>query len=140
MNGMLLFQNKLYAQGTVVKIYEKYKEKFKFNSYIVFVKYDSQNKLYCFTSLHNSWDTFHIPQDQLYVYIECIFAPCFTNKLETCSKAKPQYIEGIVSAWIWYILIMVFALFLAGVENVIMVWILASVVFFNWRRRKINGE
>ena len=61
-----------------------------------------------------------------------------TTKLS--NKIEPKYIEGIISAWIWYILIMFFGVLLKGAVTTIIVWTLASIIFFNWRRKKINGE
>lgn len=44
-------------------------------------------------------------------------------------------IEGMLIAWIWYIFIMCIAVIFYGRIGI---WILASVVFFNYRRRKLN--
>ena len=71
--------------------------------------------------------------------IEEISIP-YVLQVSTAPIMQPDNIDGIVSAWIWYIIIMVFGLFLKEPLNVFGVWILASVIFFTWRHRKMNGD
>ena len=44
-------------------------------------------------------------------------------------------IDGLLIAWIWYIFIMAVAIIF---KDCIGIWILASVVFFSYRKRKLN--
>ncbi len=44
-------------------------------------------------------------------------------------------IDGMLLAWVWYIFIMCIAVIF---YDCIGIWILASVVFFSYRRRKLN--
>lgn len=141
MGNHFYFKNNNYGKGTVVKVYEKHQEKFKFYSNLVFEECDNQNNLCYFRSLYNNWDSFSIPQNQLEEYVEDIIEPhnCMI-RADALNKANPKYIEGITSGWIWYILIMIFGLFLKGPINMILTWTVASIIFFSWRYKKINGE
>jgi hypothetical protein len=44
-------------------------------------------------------------------------------------------IDGMLIAWIWYIFIMAIAVIF---NDCIMMWIIASIVFFNYRNKKLN--
>ena len=46
-------------------------------------------------------------------------------------------IEGMLAAWIWYIFIMLVAVIF---NDCIIIWISASLIFFNYRNRKIKGD
>ena len=133
------FKGQQYAEKTIVKIYENQKNNFGFYSHLVFNGYDDKTKLYHFCSLHDCWKQFVMTENQLEESIEKVDVS-YTPQINTEPKVQQNHIEGIVSAWIWYILIMFFGLFLKGPLSVLVVWILASVIFFTWRYKKINGE
>lgn len=140
MGNYFCFKGNLYGYGTVVKINEKYVNKFKFNSNLLFVKYDKFNNMYHFQSLYNMWETFTINSDNLYEYIDCILKP---NNDETCDinkKIPTEYVDGIVSGVVWYIIATFCALFLKGFENTVYVWAASSFIFFIWLSKKRNGE
>ena len=44
-------------------------------------------------------------------------------------------VDGMLVAWVWYIIVMLFAVFL---NDRIFAWILASIVFFNYRKNKLE--
>ena len=132
------FNGQQYAEKTVVKIYENKKNNFKFCSYLTFIGHDDKTKLYYFCSLYDCWIQFVMTEEQLKACIEEISTP-YVLQVSTAPIMQPDNIDGIVSAWIWYIIIMVFGLFLKEPLNVFGVWILASVIFFTWRHRKMNG-
>ena len=140
MSYYFCFHGKSYSKGTIVKIAEHHKDKFGFYSYVIFDSHDTTNNTYCFKSLYNAWDIFRISEDQLNICIEAVEANSICNQDDVDSTVNPKYIEGIISAWIWYIVAMISGLFLQNISNVIGVWVIASVIFFNWRRKKINGE
>lgn len=140
MSNYFYFRGNNYGKGTIVKIYEEHKEKFKFYSNLIFEKYDKESGLYLFKSPYNRWENFNVSKDQIEEYIKEIVKPCCITQADTRQKVDPDYVEGMASAWIWYILIMVFGLFLKGPVSVIGIWTLASVVFFSWRHKKMNGE
>jgi hypothetical protein len=89
--------------------------------------------------LYDCWSYYDISEEQLENVVEKIIKPYTTNS-NMCSKAESlKYTEGIVSAWIWYLLIMLFAIFLKGIENIIGIQLLATFVFWTWRNKKLNG-
>lgn len=135
------FKGNKYAQGTVVKIVEKHQNEFKFNSNLVFEKYDENNGLLYFRTLYSNWDQFCIGKNKVEEYISTVVSPVvIASECKFSPKTNEEYVDGIVSAWIWYIIIMVFGLFLQGWTNVIIIWVLSSVIFFSWRHKKMNGE
>ena len=132
-----IFNGKLYYIGTVVKVKEGFEQYFKFNSMLQFTGYIIDEKAYCFSSLQDKWEVYRLSSRQVSEYIDKVLQ---ANVVEyNDNKENIQHIEGIVSAWIWYILIMFFALFFKGVGNVIMTWLFATFIFFSWRHRKIKG-
>lgn len=140
MKNYFVFEGENYFTGTVVQIYAEHKDKFKFYSNIIFEEYDEENDLCTFKSLYSSWDRFYIPYNKLGEYIEKIVEPYYLIPDVNGHKIKEDCVEGIISAWIWYILIMIFGLFLKGTITMVGIWIIASVVFFTWRYNKMNGE
>lgn len=134
------FKGKLYGKGAVVEVYEEEKENFKFNSILIFEKYDEANKICHFHSLHDYWEKHIIPVEQLENVIFNVVPAYGSGTKRNSKKIQEKYIEGIVSAWIWYLLIMFLAIFLNGLGNVILTWLTASIVFFSWRHKKMNGE
>lgn len=132
-----VFNGRIYYPGTVIKVKEIYKHLFKFNSMLRFTGYIISEKTYCFSSLHDGWEVYKLSNDQISKYFESILTEGIIK--DDNKRTDPKYIDGIVSAWIWYILVMVFALFFKGAGNVIMTWCLATFIFFRWRNRKIKG-
>lgn len=51
------------------------------------------------------------------------------------SFADELKIDGLLIAWIWYVFIMAIALIF---NDCIFIWIIASIVFFNYRSKKIK--
>ena len=135
------FKGKKYGAGTIIKIYKNAEKYFKFNSMLKFKRYNSNENLYCFTSLYDTWQEYKMTDIQLNVYIENVVKECIweTSYRET-ETIDPKYIDGILSAWIWYIIIMFFALFLNGIGNKIITLVIISIIFWSWRKKKINGE
>ena len=128
-----------YYPGTIVELKEERKKDFGFCSYMKFSRYDDDSNKYCFTSLHDIWKQYFVFEDQIQICVNSILK---TNLMpeSTNEKIEPKYIDGIVEAWTWYIIIMFFALFIKGIGNTILIWVLTSIIFFNWRYNKINGK
>ena len=132
-----IFNNHIYYVGTIVEINEEWKQNFRFNSTLKFTGYDVNDCSYCFTTLQDNWKIYKLSEAQIQM---CVKSVLLDGVMEPKNeKIDPKYIDGIVSAWIWYILIMFFALFLKGAENVIGIWIIATFLFFGWRHNKIKG-
>ena len=132
-----IFNGQSYYIGTIVKINEQYQGQVMFNSVLKFTGYNFYEDVYCFSSLQDCWEIYKLSDEQIKLYVSEILKECVTEQHN--KSAHVAYVEGIVSAWIWYILIMFFALFLNGVENVIIIWCITTFVFFYWRHYKIKG-
>lgn len=52
-------------------------------------------------------------------------------------QLKDSQIPGLMLGWIWYIVIMAVGVIF---KEAIGIWIIASIVFFNWRKKKIEKE
>lgn len=52
-------------------------------------------------------------------------------------RKKDVEIDGLFLGWVWYIFLMVISVIFNGA---IFLWIIISVVFFNWRANKIKEE
>jgi hypothetical protein len=103
------------------------------------VQYDKENDLYCFVSLHDIWKQYKISSQQILLYVDYIAKGVLVA--ENSNKTLDvKYVDGIVEAFTWYIIIMLCAIFIKGIFNVICVWVVASIIFLNWLRNKINGR
>ena len=66
-----------------------------------------------------------------------------TNKIDTSvhspveKKMKDTQIDGLFLGWMWYIFLMAVSTIF---KDAIGLWILWSVVFFSWRKRKIKEK
>lgn len=52
-------------------------------------------------------------------------------------QMKDRYVDGLPLGWMWYIFLMAISTIF---KDAIGLWILISVVFFNWRKKKIKEE
>jgi hypothetical protein len=134
------FNKKYYYAGTVVKIRDGAEKHVGFCSMLTFIGYNTDNNLYIFQSFYDIWKRYEITEKQLEEYIEYVAKAYCASTQNEKKEMDPKYVDGIVSAWIWYVLIMFFAFFVKGIENVILIWIAASVAFWGWRHKKIKGE
>ena len=132
------FKGNVYSKGAIIQLKPEYKENFGFHSSLVFQQYDQQHDIYYFESMYDWSKIYKIEAKQLSTFVKDITPACRDIK-GSSSKVKEDYIEGIVSAWIWYIVIMLFALFLKEPGTVIFTWISASFIFFRWRHIKLHG-
>ena len=140
MYSYFYFKGSFYEKGSLVHIHEKYKKDFKFCSCLVFEGYDEKTGVCCCHSMLSCWEKYEIPVDKLNDIIEDVTPAYKSKNNNSSSKIEDKYIEGMISAWIWYILIMVFALFAKDPGAKIYTWIAASFIFFYWRHKKKNGE
>ena len=60
-----------------------------------------------------------------------------TNVVIAEELRNPKYIDGIVEAWAWYIFIMLLAIIFIFPWNLVS-WVIASIVFFSWRNKKMH--
>ena len=134
---LFIFNHAHYYIGTIVKIKREYQHTCRFNSTLKFTGYIISENVYCFSSIHNPWDVYRLSREQIDLYIDEIIKSGVG--VDNQKTMDPKYIDGILSAWIWYIFIMVFAICFNGIENVILTWCAATFIFFNWRHKKIKG-
>ena len=128
-----------YLNGTIVKIHEDKCCKFGYSCYLKFVGIEN-GKFYKFCSLYDGLKCFEMSEEDLEEYIDEIIKPYTLDMITIKPKVAPKNIDGIVLAWIWYILIMISSLFFAGIENKILLQMVASGVFLCWRAKKMKGE
>lgn len=135
------FNNFQYGYGTIVKIYKNKRNHFGCCTNVIFEGYNRNNdRLYHFSSLHDKWDDYCMTKDELELYIEKIEHIGCNNDLQNDVKIiPPSYIEGIVDAWIWYIIVIFFAVFIKGIGSTIIIWTISSWIFWSWRKNKMNG-
>ena len=133
-----IFNKNKYYTGTIIEIQNDKKEFFSFNKTLKFSRYDNYCNAYCFTSLHDIWTEYKIQAENIELYINKILVEVKKDE-DNCNKTNPQYIDGIIVAWSWYVILMFFSLCLSGVSTKILALIGTTVVFFNWRNKKING-
>lgn len=132
-----VINGEFYYVGTIVKIKKEYHNNVGFHMILKFVGYITEERAYCFSSLQNNFEIYKIPVDDISKYIENILS---SGEIEENDKRVDQkYIEGIVSAWIWYILAMFVAIFAKDPVNIIASWVLSTFIFFRWRHKKIKG-
>ena len=134
------FKGNSYYEGTIVKIYDDKQKEIEFNRYLKFYKFDHEQNKYKFHSIWSCWESYAFSIEELESYIESIETACTHDMLEKKSKVEPKYIDGIATAWTWYILIMLGALFIKGIIGKILTQIIATWIFTTWRAKKMRGE
>ena len=103
------------------------------------VELDKDENKYKFHYLNNCLEKYSLSEDELEIYIESIVTAC-VQSLPNEIKVEPKYIDGIVVAWTWYILIMFGSLFVKGIAIKILLQIVTTCFFVLWRKKKMRGE
>lgn len=122
MGDSLFFRNKHYAKGTVAKI--KY-----CNQVFVATYKGKMNATYAFI-LDNGKEVWIKYKDILSIEVCKEYVP-------TQVTPRDMDINGLVIGWIWYILIMAT---LTIFNDRTMGWIVASIIFFRWRKKVKGAE
>lgn len=135
---VFIFNGKKHYIGTIVKINECYIQQFNFNSKLKFIGCVVEKNSYRFTSLYNAFDAYEISVDDVTKYINEVIYDVETVQNE--NTIKPEYIEGIVSAWILYVASIFFSFAFKEVTDTLMACALSTIIFFSWRNKKIKGE
>ena len=100
-----------------------------------FVYYDTERARYMYTI-----------NGCRYISPESIFKNNFvavTNKIDnkvsepTIRTKRDRDINGLPLGWVWYIFLMLISVIF---KDVIFLWVMISIVFFNWRAKKIKEE
>ena len=63
------------------------------------------------------------------------FANTNVNENNKRSLTDELNVDGLFIAWVWYIVIMMFA---AILYDRIFIWVIASIIFFNYRNKKLK--
>ena len=59
------------------------------------------------------------------------------HNIPTEQQRKDCDIDGMFLGWVWYIFLMAVSIIF---KSAILLWVIISVVFFNWRAKKIKKE
>ena len=136
-----IYNGEQYNEGEsiVIKFFDHMAGK-TYNAHAKFLYYDTINKEY-YVEIYG----------KKYAYTEDLFYKNLCNKGNPRAPTEKSYnvknkqytfidelnIDGLLIAWIWYIFIMAVGVIF---YDRIGIWILASVIFFNYRKRKLKEE
>lgn len=138
-----IHNGKVYYSGTqiVVKMQDRISGKMT-NINAIFEYFNTDKNLFAFT-IHNC--TYIYPEKmfyQVFVKIGDIVIDCCDNVNNNVMPNNQKHtfsqeiaIEGLLLAWMWYIFIMTIAFIFNGRIGI---WILASVIFFDYRNKKLR--
>lgn len=139
-----IYNGKQYVSGTIiiVKDYDR-AANCTYETEAVFLYHDLSRNVYAFKFKN---------KDCVYIYPELSFYNMLVsiaeNKIDTnyiyseFEKPAKQWtleremsIDGLLISWIWYIFIMMVGVIF---KDRILIWIFASIVFFNYRNKKLK--
>lgn len=120
-----------YYSGTVFVIENNCRQ----NIEVTFIWYDTDYQRYlyktkehmCQSHYDDFWKRFVAVTDKR---DESVRSPVVKRK-------KDLEINGLFLGWVWYIFLMAISIIFKGVIGF---WLLFSIVFFNWRSKKIKKE
>jgi hypothetical protein len=136
MYNYFIYKGKQYGEGTIVAINKYYEHIFGFKTHLVFLR--QKGDRFYFKSLYNS-DGYYLTQDNINEYVDQIAVPKSVVVPHSDKyKIEAKYVDGIVEAWTWYLLIMFGGLFVKG--GTIFIWLAASYIFWSWRSKQMKGE
>ena len=138
-NYYFIYNNNKYAYGTIILL--------KRFDYILNDHYPYE-ATFCFHVVDK--DQYVCKIKNMYCYYT---STEFYNKLiEVTNKTDDEYIsfinkrfnvrkkelsnDGMLIAWIWYVFIMAIAIIF---KDMVSIWILASIIFFSYRKNKLKG-
>lgn len=132
-----VYNGERYNTGDVIIIkFFNYKTRKMYNTKAIFLYYDTDEEEYVVEIYGNEYS---YTKDRFYKSL-CDLEAVHTSKE---ARAAPTYhtfadelkIDNLLIAWIWYIFIMAVAVIF---YDRIGIWILASVVFFDYRNTKLK--
>ena len=107
------------------------------NADATFIDYDTETKLYT-VDIYGSRYTYS--ESNFFASLCCVLSK--QTRTIQVNQYTPNYtfvnelnIDGMLIAWFWYIFIMLMAMIF---YDRIGIWILASIVFFNYRNKKLK--
>ena len=140
-----VYNDKTYFSGTIIKIKQfDYVSRKNTETYATFCHYDTENKLYV-CKVYNCMISYtHSIFNNSIICVTDMVDDKFLEYKIKCKKLKEQQNtfanelkrDDLLIAWIWYIFIMMIAIIF---KDRIGIWIFASIIFFNYRKRKLKG-
>lgn len=133
------YKGKSYGLGSIIKIYDNKSKNYKFKTYFVFDDVISNN-IYRFRALNDNLEYFNFTNEDLDACIEKVTREEPVINPNVNKNVSANYIDGIIEAWTWYILVMIGSFFLKGIGVIIGLQIFASIIFWYWRNKKMRGK
>lgn len=131
-----VYKGKKYNSGTIIIIrWGCTFSRTVMNAQATFIEHDLLNDQY----VVEVYGKEHLYSEKQFYSVLCMVVA--NNKVDTAKEPKEYKIrnelsiDGLLIAWIWYIFIMVVG---AIFYDRIGIWILASVIFFNYRNKKLK--
>ena len=134
-----IYDGKRYNSGTIVVI--KWCNNIThtvINASATFIDYDTENKEYTVEIYGNK----HVYTEDNFLKVFCYIVDDNVVSNRNTSHVSEQHtftdelnIDGLFIAWIWYVFIMAVGVIF---YDRIAIWILASIIFFNYRKKKLK--
>lgn len=103
----------------------------------VFICYDTTYEKYTYKLMKDN-QTWHVSAKQFEKWIVSTTDEVDKSvRIPQVKYLKDSQVIGMPVGWLWYIVLMLFGVIVKGC---IIWWIFISVVFFSWRRKKMNKE
>ena len=132
-----VYNGKQYNTGEIVTIrFFNHKTKKMCNAKAIFLHYDTDKKEYVVEIYGNEHS---YTEDRFYKSL-CNLEDVHTSKEARAAPIHHTFadelnIDSLLIAWIWYIFVIAVAVIF---YDRIVIWVLASVVFFNYRNQKLK--
>lgn len=133
------YNNEMYLHGTTIRVKTSKIYKLSGCDKLVFVEKDSKTNECVFSSFGSSFGvkTFIIKESELHDYIEEVL--CQTKVDLDFNKMETKNIDGIVNAWIWFLLICFGSLCITPSLGGLLIRFIACVIFYFWIENERNG-
>lgn len=130
-----VYNGKQYYTGTIFIVNEHSKQ-----IEAIFICYNMDTKKYIYKTKNKTIDGCKWMVYEKYFYNHLVSV---TDKIDNTAhmpfvkQFKDSQINGLFLGWMWYIFLMIISVIF---KDAIGLWILWSVVFFSWRKKKIKKE
>lgn len=124
------YNGQQYYTGTIILVKHNGKE-----IEASFVCYNEKNGRYIYQI---DSCKYHVTSEQFYNHLIAV-----TNRVDNSTHTpevktmRDRYVSGLFVGWVWYIFLMGLSVILKGA---VVYWAIISVIFFNWRTKKIKEE
>lgn len=130
-----VYNGKQYYTGTIFIVNEHSKQ-----IEAIFICYNMDTKKYIYKTKNKTIDGCKWMVYEKYFYNHLVSV---TDKIDNTAhmpfvkQFKDSQINGLFLGWMWYIFLLIISVIF---KDAIGLWILWSVVFFSWRKKKIKKE